>query len=64
VNINSGNYVRVAEPLSSVKLQKLNFYFDNQDNQNSEVFGITKKGGIVFIKDAKLLKTFNYSLFT
>jgi len=63
VNTNSGNYARVAEPLSSVKLQKLNFYFDNQDNHDSEVFGITKKGGIVFIKDAKLLQTFNYSQF-
>ncbi|XP_060872662.1 proto-oncogene tyrosine-protein kinase receptor Ret-like isoform X2 [Metopolophium dirhodum] len=64
VNTNSGDYARVAEPLSSVQLQKLNFYFDNQDNQDSEVFGITKKGGIVFIKDAKLLQTFNYSQFT
>lgn len=64
MNTNSGDYVRVAEPLSSVQLQKLNFYFENQDNQDSEAFGITKKGGIVFIKDAKLLQTFNYSQFT
>lgn len=61
MNTNSGDYVRVAEPLSSVKLQKLNFHFESQD---SEVFGITKKGGIVFIKNAKLLQTFNHSQFT
>lgn len=64
MNKNSGDFVRVAEPLSSVKLQKLNFNFDNQDTRDSEVFGITKKGGIVFIKNAELLRTFNYSQFT
>lgn len=61
MNRGSGNYIRVAEPLPGVKLQKLNFYLEDQ---NSEVFGVTKKGGIVFIKDVKHLQTFNYSQIT
>uniref|UniRef100_A0A2H8TDK2 Proto-oncogene tyrosine-protein kinase receptor Ret n=1 Tax=Melanaphis sacchari TaxID=742174 RepID=A0A2H8TDK2_9HEMI len=61
VNKGSSNYVRVAEPLPNIKLQKLNFYLEEQD---SKVFGVTKKGGIVFIKDAAFLQTFNYSQFT
>ncbi|XP_060852344.1 proto-oncogene tyrosine-protein kinase receptor Ret-like isoform X1 [Rhopalosiphum padi] len=61
VNKGSSNYARVTEPLSSVKLQKLNFYLEDQD---AKVFGVTKKGGIIFIKDAKLLQTFNNSQFT
>lgn len=61
MNKGSSNYARVTEPLFSVKLQKLNFYLEDQD---AKVFGVTKKGGIIFIKDAKLLQTFNNSQFT
>ncbi|CAH1736549.1 proto-oncogene tyrosine-protein kinase receptor Ret [Aphis gossypii] len=61
VNKGSRDYARVTEPLSSIKSQKLNFYLEDKD---SKVFGVTKKGGIVFIKDAKLLQTFNNSQFT
>lgn len=61
MNKGSRDYARVTEPLSSIKSQKLNFYLEDKD---SKVFGVTKKGGIVFIKDAKLLQTFNNSQFT
>jgi len=61
VNRSSRDYARVTEPFPSIKSQKLNFYLEDQD---SKVFGVTKKSGIVFIKDAKLLQTFNNSQFT
>lgn len=53
----SRNYARIAEPLSILKLQKLSFQLEK--SQNSEVFGITRKGGIVYIKNANLLKQIN-----
>jgi hypothetical protein len=51
-------YARIAEPLPDVRLQKINFRF--QVNQNPEIFGITVDG-IVYIKNAIFLKKFNQS---
>lgn len=55
----SEEYARIAEPLPNVKLQK--FMFQLEKTQSSEIFGITKKGGIVYIKNTILLKQFNES---
>lgn len=57
----SGDYVRIAQPWPHIKQQKINFRLE--EIQNSEIFGITKKGGIVYIKDAEHLKQFNQSQF-
>lgn len=53
----SEDYVRVAEPFPDVKSQKISFKLE--DIQNTKVFGITKKEGIVYIKNAQLLKDIN-----
>lgn len=55
----SKEFARIAEPRPDVKLQKFNFQFEV--DQNPEVFGITNKDGIVYIKNVKLLKRFNQS---
>lgn len=54
----SKEYARIAEPLPDIKLQKL--YFRFEVDQNPKIFGITDDG-IVYIKNAKLLKQFNHS---
>lgn len=51
----SETYCRIAEPLPDVQQ---NLTFKLEENESLKVFGITEKGGIVYIKDAKLLKKF------
>lgn len=58
----SEDYVRVAEPFSYIKSQKISFKFE--DSQNTEIFGITKKEGIIYIKNAQLLKDINQAQIT
>lgn len=58
----SEEYARIAEPLPDEKLQKFIFKFEK--TQNSEIFGITKKGGIVYIKNPIMLKQLNQSQHT
>lgn len=52
----SKNYARIAEPKTTVmELPKFDFHLD----EDSKIFGITKKDGIVYVKDAIILKQFN-----
>lgn len=49
----SEKYFRIAEPVPSVEQ---NVTFVLEENENLDVFNITESGGIVYVKDAELLK--------
>lgn len=58
----SKEYARITEPLPILKLQKNIFRFN--ESHSPKVFDITKKGGIIYIKNANLLKQINQSQIT
>jgi len=60
----SENYARVAEPLLDLNSRYLKLNFQLEKPQNPELFGITKEGGIVYVKNKKKLKQFNDSQLT